>query len=180
MNRFVVPLGVFALLVVVLWIGVLRSPEKSNIPSPLIGKPAPQFQLPNLTDPAAVVDSKQLRGRWYIFNVWGTWCSGCRAEHAQLLAMQQATTVPIVGLNWKDDEAQALQWLAQLGNPYTTIAVDKEGRIAIDWGVYGAPETFLVDPNGIVVHKHIGPLTPEAWARDFVPRLPASEIRKPT
>lgn len=179
MNRFLLPLGLFGLLVVVLWIGVVRSPEKSNIPSPLIGKPAPEFRLPSLTDPATMVDSKDLRGQWYVFNVWGTWCPGCRTEHPALVAIQRTTTVPLIGLNWKDDDAQALEWLAQLGNPYKSVAVDKEGRIAIDWGVYGAPETFLVDPNGIVVHKHIGPMTQEAWETDFVPRLPA-DTRKAT
>jgi cytochrome c biogenesis protein CcmG, thiol:disulfide interchange protein DsbE len=171
MNRFALPGAVFALLVVVLAIGIKHSPEKGAIVSPLLGKPAPQFSLPNLTDPARVVSSAGLKGRWYLFNVWGTWCGECRAEHEMLLEVRRAAVVPLVGLDWKDDDAQALSWLAQLGNPYEVIAVDRSGRTAIDWGVYGAPETFLVNPQGIVVFKHVGALTPDVWTRDILPRL---------
>jgi cytochrome c biogenesis protein CcmG, thiol:disulfide interchange protein DsbE len=171
-NRFLLPLGAFALLVVVLAIGIYHSPEKGIIPSPLIGKAAPQFRVPNLTAGDQAVGSQALRGRWYVFNVWGTWCVECRAEHEQLLAVKRANTVPIIGLDWKDEDARALEWLAQLGNPYEAVGVDRDGRVAIDWGVYGAPETFLVDPHGTVVHKHVGALSAEIWARDFLPRLP--------
>jgi cytochrome c biogenesis protein CcmG/thiol:disulfide interchange protein DsbE len=171
MNRFALPVGVFGLLVVVLAIGIKHSPNKGTIMSPLLGKPAPQFSLPNLTDPARVVSSAGLKGRWYLFNVWGTWCGECRAEHEMLLEVRRAAVVPLVGLDWKDDDAQALSWLAQLGNPYDVVAVDRSGRTAIDWGVYGAPETFLVNPQGIVVFKHVGALTPEVWSRDILPRL---------
>ena len=171
MNRFALPVGVFGLLVVVLAIGIKHSPNKGTIMSPLLGKPAPQFSLPNLTDPARVVSSAGLRGRWYLLNVWGTWCGECRAEHEMLLEVRRAAVVPLVGLDWKDDDAQALSWLAQLGNPYEVIAVDRSGRTAIDWGVYGAPETFLVNPQGIVVFKHVGALTPDVWTRDILPRL---------
>jgi len=171
MNRFALPVGVFGLLVVVLAIGIKHSPNKGTIMSPLLGKPAPQFSLPNLTDPARVVSSAGLKGRWYLFNVWGTWCGECRAEHEMLLEVRRAAVVPLVGLDWKDDDAQALSWLAQLGNPYDAVAVDRSGRTAIDWGVYGAPETFLVNPQGIVVFKHVGALTPDVWTRDILPRL---------
>jgi len=171
MNRFALPAGVFGLLVVVLAIGIKHSPDKGTIMSPLLGKPAPQFSLPNLTDPARVVSSAGLKGRWYLFNVWGTWCGECRAEHEMLLEVRRAAVVPLVGLDWKDDDAQALSWLAQLGNPYDVVAVDRSGRTAIDWGVYGAPETFLVNPQGIVVFKHVGALTPDVWTRDILPRL---------
>ena len=171
MNRFALPVGVFGLLAVVLAIGIKHSPNKGTIMSPLLGKPAPQFSLPNLTDPARVVSSAGLKGRWYLFNVWGTWCGECRAEHEMLLEVRRAAVVPLVGLDWKDDDAQALSWLAQLGNPYDVVAVDRSGRTAIDWGVYGAPETFLVNPQGIVVFKHVGALTPEVWTRDILPRL---------
>lgn len=172
MNRFLLPLGLFGLLVVVLAVGVMRSEDKGTIASPLIGRPAPQFTLPSLGDPARTVSSGQLQGRWYLLNVWGTWCPGCRVEHDMLLEVQRSGRVPIIGLNWKDEQAQALAWLAQLGNPYEAVAVDGDGRTAIDWGVYGAPETFLVNADGVVVHKHIGPLTRDAWQRDFLPRLP--------
>ena len=171
MNRFALPVGVFGLLVVVLAIGIKHSPNKGTIMSPLLGKPAPQFSLPNLTDPARVVSSAGLKGRWYLFNVWGTWCGECRAEHEMLLEVRRAAVVPLVGLDWKDDDTQALSWLAQLGNPYDVVAVDRSGRTAIDWGVYGAPETFLVNPQGIVVFKHVGALTPEVWTRDILPRV---------
>jgi cytochrome c biogenesis protein CcmG/thiol:disulfide interchange protein DsbE len=171
MNRFALPAGVFGLLVVVLAIGIKHSPDKGTILSPLLGKPAPQFSLPNLTDPARVVSSASLKGHWYLFNVWGTWCGECRAEHEMLLEVRRAAVVPLVGLDWKDDDAQALSWLAQLGDPYEVVAVDRSGRTAIDWGVYGAPETFLVDPQGIVVFKHVGALTPAVWTRDILPRV---------
>lgn len=111
-----------------------------------------------------------MAGRWYALNVWGTWCVECRAEHEVLVAARQAARLPIIGLNWKDDEAEARSWLAQLGNPYEAVPIDAEGRVAIDYGVYGAPETFLIDPRGVIVHKQIGPLTPEIWERDFVRR----------
>jgi cytochrome c biogenesis protein CcmG/thiol:disulfide interchange protein DsbE len=171
MSRFLLPLGLFVLLAVVLAIGIRHSPEKGIIASPLIGKPAPPFDLPNLANPAQQVRSADLKGRWYLFNVWGTWCGECRQEHETLLQVRRAGVVPIIGLDWKDDDAQALTWLTQLGNPYQSVATDHSGRAAIDWGVYGAPETFLVSPQGVVVYKHVGALTPETWAREILPRL---------
>jgi cytochrome c biogenesis protein CcmG, thiol:disulfide interchange protein DsbE len=178
MNRFVVPLGVFILLAVVLAIGIKHSPEKGTIPSPLIGKAAPEFALPVLTDTNRTFRSSDLKGRWYVFNVWGTWCGGCREEHQTLLEIRKLAQVPLIGLDWKDDDPRALQWLSELGNPYEVVAADREGRTAIDWGVYGAPETFLVNPQGIVVYKFIGPLTLEAWQSEFVPRLPPGQAAK--
>ena len=172
MNRFAIPLGVFALLVVVLAMGIAHSSKLGVIVSPLLGKPAPEFALPSLTDAGRTIKSSDLRGHWYIFNVWGTWCGGCRQEHSVLLEMRQANVVPIIGLDWKDREDEARSLLQQLGNPYELIAVDKDGRQAIEWGVYGAPETFLVNDQGIVVYKYIGPLTHEAWEKEFLPRLP--------
>jgi cytochrome c biogenesis protein CcmG/thiol:disulfide interchange protein DsbE len=174
MNRFILPLVVFALLVVVLGIGIEQSPEKDLIPSPLIGKAAPSFSLPSLTDPGKRVSSAQLRGHWYLFNVWGTWCYACRDEHPMLLKMRQAGVIPIVGLDWKDDNGDALSFLRQAGDPYQTIAVDHDGSEAIEWGVYGAPESFLVNPQGIVVYKFIGPITEQDWDQQILPRLPLS------
>jgi cytochrome c biogenesis protein CcmG, thiol:disulfide interchange protein DsbE len=171
MNRFLLPLGLFVLLLLVLAIGIRHAPEKGVIASPLIGKPAPQFSLPDLADPAHLVRSADFKGKWYLFNVWGTWCFECRAEHEALLEVRRAAVVPLVGLDWKDDDALARDWLRQLGNPYEAVAVDHAGRTAIDWGVYGAPETFLVDPRGIVVYKLVGPLTHEVWTHDILPRL---------
>jgi cytochrome c biogenesis protein CcmG/thiol:disulfide interchange protein DsbE len=173
MNRYFVPLGVFALLAVVLAIGIRHAPEKGIIASPLLGKPAPQFSLPELSQPTHQVRSADLKGRWYLFNVWGTWCGECRAEHETLLQVQRTGVVPLIGLDWKDDERDARAWLAQLGNPYQAVAVDASGRVAIDWGVYGAPETFLVDPRGIVVYKHVGALTEKIWSHEILPRVSA-------
>jgi cytochrome c biogenesis protein CcmG, thiol:disulfide interchange protein DsbE len=178
MNRFALPLGIFALLAVVLAIAIKHAPDKGTIASPLIGKLAPQFSLPSLVDADRTVKSSDLLGRWYIFNVWGTWCGGCRQEHEVLLQMRQADVVPIIGLDWKDDAAQALSMLSQQGNPYEVVAVDKDGREAIDWGVYGAPETFLVNDKGIVVYKYVGPLTLDAWEKDIRPRLPPRQVSK--
>lgn len=176
MNRFLLPAGVFLLLVVVLFIGIQRAPEKTVIPSALIGKPAPAFKLPVL-GAAEEFDSASLRGQWYIMNVWGTWCPECRNEHDMLLEIARSDLVPMLGLNWKDDDVAAQEWLRVLGDPYDVVAADREGRVAIDWGVYGAPETFLVNDRGIVVHKHVGPMTPEIWTREFLARLPQSVAR---
>ncbi|HXY75542.1 MAG TPA: DsbE family thiol:disulfide interchange protein [Steroidobacteraceae bacterium] len=174
MNRFVLPLAIFVLLALVLAIGIRHSPDKGIITSPLLGKAAPQFSLPNLADPTHTVSSASLKGRWYLFNVWGTWCGGCREEHETLLEVNRAGVVPLIGLDWKDDDTRAREWLAQLGNPYEVVAIDRSGRTAIDWGVYGAPETFLVNADGIVVYKHVGALTRETWTREILPRLPAA------
>jgi cytochrome c biogenesis protein CcmG/thiol:disulfide interchange protein DsbE len=145
------------------------------VPSPLIGKPAPQFTLPSLQDASYPVDSKELLGQPWVLNVWGTWCGGCRQEHDTLLAIAAQRVVPVVGLNWKDDDQLARQWLVQLGNPYSVVAVDREGRTAIDWGVYGAPETFLIGPDGTVLYKHIAPMTMDVWNREFLPRIQAAQ-----
>jgi cytochrome c biogenesis protein CcmG, thiol:disulfide interchange protein DsbE len=173
MNRFLLPLGVFLLLALILAIGIKHAPEKGLIQSPLLGRPAPQFSLPSLTDPARSVRSQDLKGHWYLFNVWGTWCGECRAEHAALLQVSRTGVLPLIGLDWKDTDEEARAWLTQLGNPYQAVAVDRSGRAAIDWGVYGAPETFLVNPQGIVVYKHIGALTADTWTREILPRVAA-------
>jgi cytochrome c biogenesis protein CcmG/thiol:disulfide interchange protein DsbE len=173
MNRFIVPLGAFVLLAVVLAVGILHSPTKGIIVSPLLGKPAPVFALPDLADAARQVRSADLRGHWYLFNVWATWCGECRAEHEMLLKVQRAGVVPVVGLDWRDDPAQASQWLKQLGNPYQVVAVDPSGSEAVDWGVYAAPETFLVNPQGVVVFKQTGALTDDVWQHEILPRVAA-------
>ncbi len=171
MNRFLFPLGVFALLAVVLYVGVKNSPNRETMTSVLIGRPAPQFTLPDLMTPGASVSSATFRGKPYVFNVWATWCPSCRVEHQTLLELSKQQEVPIVGLNWRDEDDLAHEWLARLGNPYAAIAVDKPGRTAIDYGVTGAPETFLVDANGIVQYRLAGAMTHEIWQREFVPRL---------
>ena len=169
MLKYVVPLALFVLLGAFLYVGLQRDP--SYVPSPLIGRPAPEFSLPSLQDAAYPVASAELKGRPWVLNVWGTWCGGCREEHDVLLEIARQNVVPIVGLNWKDDNAAAQRWLRELGNPYAVVAEDREGRVAIDWGVYGAPETFLIGADGTVLYKHIAPMTMEAWNREFLPRL---------
>jgi cytochrome c biogenesis protein CcmG/thiol:disulfide interchange protein DsbE len=168
--RFLLPAIAFAVLVGFFVIGLQRDP--GSIPSPLIGKTAPAFSLESLGDPAWKVGTADFAGRPWVLNVWATWCGGCRDEHATLLQIARENRVPIVGLNWNDDRALALRWLAQLGNPYVSVAFDPQGRTAIDWGVYGAPETFLIGADGRVVRKHVGALTMAAWRRDFEPLLP--------
>ena len=174
--KFIVPLLLFTALGAFLFVGLYRDPR--YVPSPLIGKPAPEFTLPSLQDANYPVSSKELLGQPWVLNVWGTWCGGCRQEHDTLLAIAAQRSVPIVGLNWKDDNVAAQQWLAQLGNPYAVVAEDREGRTAIDWGVYGAPETFLIGPDGIVLYKHIAPMTIEDWNKEFLPRIQAARASK--
>ena len=173
MKRFLLPLGIFALLVVVLAFGIYNAPQNGSkiIVSPLLGKAAPDFTLPKLIDVGQQFSGTALRGGWHLVNVWGTWCGECRAEHAVLLQIKGEGRVPIVGIDWKDEDAAALAWLAQLGNPYETVVADRDGRVAIDWGVYGAPESFLVNPQGIVVEKQTGALTLEDWRTRFLPHL---------
>jgi cytochrome c biogenesis protein CcmG, thiol:disulfide interchange protein DsbE len=174
-TRFILPLVAFVVLAAVLYIGVKGSSDNHIIASVLIGKPVPEFNLPSLTQPGTNLTSRSLHGKPYVLNVWGTWCGGCRQEHQSLMEIQQLGQVPIVGVNWRDDDDLAREWLQQLGNPYSDVGIDKQGRLAIDLGVYGAPETFLVDANGIIVHKWIGPLSTEIFKRDFLPKLSGAQ-----
>lgn len=169
--RFVAPAILFAGLVGFFIVGLQLKP--GEIRSPLIGKPAPAFALESLADPTTKVSAADFAGRAWLLNVWATWCVGCRDEHQTLMAIARQNRLPMVGLNWRDDRALALRWLEQLGNPYVQVAYDPDGRTAIDWGVYGAPETFLIGADGKVLQKHIGSITPEAWEQNFVPLLPA-------
>jgi len=172
MLKFGIPLALAALLGVFLLVGLQRDP--SYVPSPLIGKQAPELTLPSLQDPNYPVASKELAGKTWVLNVWGTWCGGCREEHETLVAIARTGAVPLIGLDWKDDSAAAQEWLRRLGNPYAVVASDVEGRVAINWGVYGAPETFLIGPDGKVLFKHIAPMTLEVWTKEFLPRIQAA------
>jgi len=154
LSRFM-PLIVFAILVIFLGIGLTLNPRE--VPSALIGKPAPEFELPLLLSEGSF-SNKDLIGHITLLNVWASWCLACRQEHETVKFLSR-NGVRIIGLNYKDDANDAKRWLAKLGNPYQAIAADRDGRIAIDWGVYGAPETFLIDQQGIIRHKVIGPLT---------------------
>ena len=163
------PVAIFGLLVAVFVLGLGKDP--ALVPSPLIGRPAPEFTLPRLDDPAKTLSRGDLLGTTSLVNVWGTWCCGCRQEHDALLALARDSGIPIYGINWKDDQQLAREWLATLGNPYVAVGVDQDGRTAIDWGVYGAPETFLIGPDGTVLYKHIAPITLEVWRAQFLPRM---------
>ena len=176
MKRFLLPLGVFALLVIVLAVGIANAPKNGSkeIVSPLLGKAAPQFTLPQLNNGGARLASTALLGGWHLVNVWGTWCPACREEHEALLQIKGEGRVPIIGIDWNDQDADAIAWLSQFGNPYDVVGTDHDGRVAIDWGVYGAPESFLVSPQGIVVEKLIGAMTMEDWNSRFLPHLSAA------
>ncbi|MET0533880.1 MAG: DsbE family thiol:disulfide interchange protein [Steroidobacter sp.] len=169
MLKYLVPIGLFAVLFGFMYFGLGR--DKQTLPSPLIGKPAPIFALPLLEDPSKTFSNSEFAGKPYVLNVWGSWCVGCRHEHGALMEIARRAEVPMIGLNWNDDREQALLWLKQLGDPYAINAFDGESRVAIDWGVYGAPETFLVGANGKVLKKHTAPITVEIWDQEFVPLL---------
>ena len=169
MARYVIPVVVFAVMIPIFVIGLGRN--KNEIPSPLLNQQAPQYALPSLDNPNATVGSDSYKGELALVNVWATWCVGCRQEHEFLMELSERNIVPIFGLNWRDQRDMALRWLDELGDPYFATAYDEEGRVGIDWGVYGAPETFLVNEEGVVVYKHLGPLDEATWQREFVPRL---------
>jgi len=169
MWRFIIPIGLFAALVTFLFVGLGR--DKETLASPLIGKPAPQFELPRVDDPSQTISNREFAGRPYVVNIWGSWCFACRDEHAVLMQIARRGEVPLVGLNWKDELPLAQQWLQQLGNPYVATAFDPKGDVGIDYGAYGAPETYLVDAQGIIVYKYVSPVTIDVWEREFLPRI---------
>jgi cytochrome c biogenesis protein CcmG/thiol:disulfide interchange protein DsbE len=157
--RYAVPLAALALLALLLWRGLGLNPRE--VPSPLVGKPAPAFTLPLLdaTADARTFSPADMRGRVWLLNVWASWCVACREEHPVLVDLAKRGVVPIVGLNYKDEPAAARAWLARFGDPYLKSAVDADGRVGIDYGVYGVPETYLIDAEGVIRFKHIGPVT---------------------
>jgi len=177
--RFAIPVMIFVALCMVFGWMLYRTGAEgydvSLLQSPLIGKSAPTFRLSGVEAPEQFVDSRDYAGKPYLLNVWATWCEGCRHEHAALLEIARENALPIIGLDTKDELSAAQRWLTALGNPYTATAFDPDGRAALDWGVYGAPETFLVDASGNVVYKHIGPLTMAVWRQHFLPRISPSQ-----
>jgi cytochrome c biogenesis protein CcmG/thiol:disulfide interchange protein DsbE len=167
MTRYLIPLAVFVVLVVFLGLGLgLNSRE---VPSPLIGKPAPVFQLAQLQQPGQAFATKDMLGKVWLLNVWASWCVSCREEHPVLLDLAKSSVVPIYGLNYKDKSPDALAWLARFGDPYALSVVDGDGRVGIDFGVYGVPETFVIDKAGIIRYKQIGPVTPQALEQKILP-----------
>jgi cytochrome c biogenesis protein CcmG/thiol:disulfide interchange protein DsbE len=167
MSRFVIPLVLFVVLVVFLAIGLGRDPHR--LPSALLNKPAPDFALPELRQPTRIVSPKEMRGKVWLLNVWGSWCQGCREEHPFLIEIAKTRAVPIYGLSWKDKREDALAVLAELGDPYVLNMSDFDGRVAIDYGITGAPEPYLIDKNGMIRYKEPGQLTPEIMKNKILP-----------
>jgi cytochrome c biogenesis protein CcmG/thiol:disulfide interchange protein DsbE len=167
MTRFAIPLVLFILLVAFLAIGLRHDPHE--VPSPLINKPAPAFQLSQLKDPAKSFSAADMRGKVWLLNVWASWCVTCREEHPLLIQYARSGALPIYGLDYKDNRDDALSWLGELGDPYVLSVSDTDGRVGIDYGVYGAPETYLIDRDGVIRFKQIGPVTPDVWQKTILP-----------
>ena len=179
MTRAVLPLGGFLLLAGLFWfvLGQMNKGEYDprDVPTQFIGQPAPEFALPDLLDPTQTVRPSDMAGQTWLLNVWGAWCPECWHEHEFLVHLAQREGVPIVGINWRDEEADAKAMLTRLGNPFLKIAFDPQSDAVIDWGVYGAPETFLIDAEGVVREKHTGALSPKIWQAKFKTYFEATE-----
>jgi cytochrome c biogenesis protein CcmG/thiol:disulfide interchange protein DsbE len=174
MTKFLLPLALFIVLVVFLAVGLSRDPRE--VPSPLVDKAAPAFALPQLSDPQQTFKSEEMRGRVWLLNVWASWCVACREEHPLLVELSRSGLVPIYGLNYKDERSDALAWLDAFGNPYTLSLADRDGRVGIDYGVYGVPETFVIDRNGVIRYKQVGPVTAEDLEKKIIPLV--KELQK--
>jgi cytochrome c biogenesis protein CcmG/thiol:disulfide interchange protein DsbE len=172
--RFLIPLGLFIVLAGFLLRGLFLNPRE--VPSPLINKPAPQFSLAQLAQPDRPFGPDDMKGQVWLLNVWASWCVACRQEHPLLVELAKRKAVPIIGLNYKDKPDAATGWLAQFGNPYDLSVKDRDGRVGIDYGVYGVPETFLIDKAGVIRFKQIGPITEEVWTKKMQPLI--EELRK--
>jgi len=172
-GRYLIPLGVFAAMAGLFGYVLVQMNQGDynprDLPSALINKPAPEFSLPDLHDPEKRIGKADFVGQVSLFNVWASWCVACRQEHPFFMELARQKTVPLYGLNYKDKRPDALRWLSQLGDPYTASAFDEAGRVGIDWGVYGVPETFVVDRRGVIRYKHIGPVSPQAWEEKIRP-----------
>lgn len=166
--RFLLPVGVLLLLLVLLGVGLTLNPRE--VPSPLIGKPVPAFDLPQL-EVAGRLRHTDLPGQPRLVNYWASWCTPCLQEHPLLMRLAREQQVLLLGINYKDTPEDASRWLARHGNPFGVVAQDLDGRAGLDWGVYGVPETFVLDARGVILHKHIGPLTETAWREQIQPLL---------
>ena len=171
MRRFVWPLAIFVVLVGFLFIGLRLNPRE--VPSPLVGKPAPSFDLPLLHQPDKRFTPADMRGKTWLLNVWASWCVSCREEHPVLVDLAKRNVLPILGLNYKDRGDEAQRWLKQFGDPYQLSVVDQDGRVGIDYGVYGVPETYVIDGEGVIRYKQIGPLTPAILEQKVLPMAAA-------
>ena len=169
MMRYLIPLFAFMILAAFLLFGLTLNPRQ--VPSPLIDKPAPVFQLNHLHEPEKVMASQDNLGKVWMLNVWASWCVACRDEHPLLVQLANSGIVPIYGLNYKDERTTAMQWLKRYGDPYTISIVDQDGKVGIDYGVYGVPETYVIDKKGIIRHKQIGPVTVDALQKTIIPLI---------
>lgn len=169
MMRYLIPLFAFMVLAAFLLVGLSLNPRQ--VPSPLIDKPAPKFQLNQLHEPDKIMSSDENLGKVWMLNVWASWCVACRDEHPLLVQLAKAGIVPIYGLNYKDERSTALQWLKRFGDPYAINIVDSDGKVGIDYGVYGVPETYVIDKKGIIRHKHIGPVTVDSLEKTIIPLI---------
>lgn len=169
MKRFLLPLGIFITLVMFLGIGLRLNPRE--IPSPFIDKAAPSFKLTQLHDAAKTIAPQDMAGQVWLLNVWASWCVSCRQEHPVLMELAKQGVVPILGLNYKDTREAGSGWLRQYGNPYQISAFDSDGRVGIDYGVYGVPETFVIDKRGVIRMKHVGPVTQQVIVEKFLPLI---------
>lgn len=169
MNRFLLPLVAVVIMLPILYMGLQSDP--SELPSQYLGKPVPVFDLPTVKDPNRRISSADLVGQVSLVNIWATWCVGCRQEHAFLNSLSQRGTIPIYAINWRDNRADAVNWLDSYGDPYVASGFDGDGRVGIDWGAYGAPETYLIDADGTVVYRFTGPLNAMLWEQEFAPRI---------
>lgn len=165
--KTLLPLVLFLGIAIILGTGLTLDPQK--VPSPLIGKPVPQFELPPVQGRTLGLSTDNLKGEVSLVNVFASWCTACRQEHPLLMALSRQNKVPIYGLNYKDEPPDAADWLNALGDPYTRTGADIDGRVGIDWGVYGVPETFVVNKEGRIVYKHIGPISRRDWAETILP-----------
>ena len=169
MKRFLLPLAVFLTLVLFLGFGLRLNPRE--VPSPFIGKAAPAFKLAQLHEPGKTISPQDMVGQVWLLNVWASWCVACRQEHPVLMDFAKQGVVPLLGLNYKDGTENGATWLRQFGNPYAVSGVDADGRVGIDYGVYGVPETFVIDKKGVIRMKHIGPVTPEVITEKLIPLI---------
>jgi cytochrome c biogenesis protein CcmG/thiol:disulfide interchange protein DsbE len=167
MLRYLIPLVLFVVIIIFLALGLTRNPQE--LPSALINKPAPEFRLPQLKDPAKTFSAVDMRGKVWMLNVWASWCIACRDEHPYLFQYAKSGAVPIYGLNYKDKREDALAWLEEFDDPYVLSAADLEGRVGMDYGVYGAPESYIIDKSGTIRLKHVGPVTPDVWTKEILP-----------
>jgi cytochrome c biogenesis protein CcmG/thiol:disulfide interchange protein DsbE len=167
MNRFLIPFGLFVVVVGFLAVGLTLNPRE--LPSPLVGKAAPEFSLPQLHDQEKIISSNDLKGKVWLLNFWASWCGGCKEEHPVLIHLAQSGAVPIYGMDYKDQRSEALAWLKEWGNPYPIVAVDEAGRVGINYGVYGVPETYVIDKAGVIRYKQIGPLREDILEKKILP-----------